>query len=124
MRRVPVRPLRAPDGRDGRPRGRRGLRRGAAADVERAPGVRRRRRRAVRAAGIVDHRDPTTGPVWDLLAAYVLACGLHTLTRVYVGERLVSTEGRCAGSLQARADDELRERIPHATRAAGAEPAP
>src|SRR3954451_22664294 len=69
---------------------------------------------------VVDHRDPTTGPVWDVVATYVLACGLRNLKAVYVGGRPVAREGRCLGPLQARADAELDERIRRAARAAGA----
>lgn len=65
---------------------------------------------------VVDHRDPTTGPVWDVVATYVLACGLRNLKRVHVGGRLVSAEGRCVSPLAARADDELRARLPRAAR--------
>ncbi len=66
---------------------------------------------------VVDHRDPTTGPVWDVLATYVLACGLRNLTQVRVG-------GRPAGSaLAARADGELRDRMARAAHAAGVRPA-
>ena len=68
---------------------------------------------------VVDHRDPTTGPVWDVVATYVLACGLRNLKAVYVGGRPVAREGRCLGPLQARADAELQERIPRAAAAAG-----
>ena len=70
---------------------------------------------------VVDHRDPTTGPVWDVVATYVLACGLRNLKAVYVGGRPVAREGRCLGPLQARADAELQERIPRAATAAGRE---
>jgi cytosine/adenosine deaminase-related metal-dependent hydrolase len=70
---------------------------------------------------VVDHRDPTTGPVWDVVATYVLACGLRNLKAVYVGGRPVAREGRCLGPLQARADAELQERIPRAAAAAGRE---
>ncbi len=65
---------------------------------------------------VVDHRSPSTGPVWDVLATYVLACGLRNLKQVYVGGRPVDA------TLAARADDELRERITRAAGAAGVEP--
>ncbi len=65
---------------------------------------------------VVDHRDPTTGPVWDVLATYVLACGLRNLKQVYVGGRLVDN------TLAARADDELRERMVRAAHKAGLHP--
>jgi cytosine/adenosine deaminase-related metal-dependent hydrolase len=72
---------------------------------------------------VVDHRDPSTGPVWDVLATYVLACGLRNLKQVYVGGRPVSVEGRCVSPLAARADDELRDRMPRAAAGAGLVPA-
>jgi cytosine/adenosine deaminase-related metal-dependent hydrolase len=72
---------------------------------------------------VVDHRSPSTGPVWDVLATYVLACGLRNLKRVHVGGRLVSAEGRCTSPLAAAADGELRERMARAAAAAGMVPA-
>jgi 5-methylthioadenosine/S-adenosylhomocysteine deaminase len=72
---------------------------------------------------VVDHRDPSTGPVWDVLATYVLACGLRNLKRVYVGGGPVSVEGRCVAPLAARADEELRARMPRAAASAGLVPA-
>jgi cytosine/adenosine deaminase-related metal-dependent hydrolase len=68
---------------------------------------------------VVDHRVPSTGPVWDVLATYVLACGLRNLKRVYVGGKLVSEEGRSTNPLSADADGELNERIVRAAAAAG-----
>jgi cytosine/adenosine deaminase-related metal-dependent hydrolase len=72
---------------------------------------------------LVDHRAPSTGPVWDVLATYVLACGLRNLKRVYVGGLLSSVEGRCTSPLAADADGELHARITRAARVAGLEPA-
>jgi 5-methylthioadenosine/S-adenosylhomocysteine deaminase len=72
---------------------------------------------------VVDHRAPSTGPVWDVLATYVLACGLRNLKRGYVGGRLASAEGRCTSPLAADADGELHARITRAAAAAGLEPA-
>ena len=71
---------------------------------------------------VVDHRAPSTGPVWDVLATYVLACGLRNLKRVYVGGKLVSEEGRSTNPLAADADGELAERIVRAAAAAGLRP--
>ena len=68
---------------------------------------------------VVDHRDPDTGPVWDVLATYVLACGLRNLQRVYVGGRLVSERGRSTSPLARDAAGELRERITAAARRQG-----
>ncbi|MCO1660389.1 amidohydrolase family protein [Pseudonocardia humida] len=72
---------------------------------------------------LVDHRAPSTGPVWDVPATYVLACGLRNLKRVYVGGRPASVEGRCTSPLAADADGELHARITRAARAAGLDPA-
>jgi 5-methylthioadenosine/S-adenosylhomocysteine deaminase len=72
---------------------------------------------------VVDHRSPSTGPVWDVLATYVLACGLRNLRQVYVGGRLVSVDGRCMSPLADRADAELEERITVAAAGAGLRPA-
>ena len=63
---------------------------------------------------VVDHRAPDTGPVWDVLATYVLACGLRNLKQVYVGGVLVSEEGRSTSPLAARASGELRSRMTEA----------
>lgn len=71
---------------------------------------------------VVDHRAPSTGPVWDVLATYVLACGLRNLKQVYVGGRLAARDGRCTGPLAADADGELHERITRAARVAGMVP--
>ena len=60
---------------------------------------------------VVDHRSPDTGPVWDVLATYVMACGLRNLTQVYVGGVLVSENGRSTSALAAAAPGELRSRI-------------
>ena len=43
---------------------------------------------------VVNPADPDTGPLWNPLATYALACGLRNLKRVYVGGKLVSAEGR------------------------------
>lgn len=68
---------------------------------------------------VVDHRSPSTGPVWDVAATYVMACGLRNLRQVRVGGRLVAEDGRCTSPLAAQADVELRARIGAAARAAG-----
>lgn len=60
---------------------------------------------------VVDHRSPDTGPVWDVLATYVMACGLRNLAQVYVGGVLVSEHGRSTSALAAAAPGELRSRI-------------
>ena len=43
---------------------------------------------------IVDPGDPDTGPLWNPIGTYVLACGLHNLKAVYVGGQCVSRDGR------------------------------
>ena len=60
---------------------------------------------------VVDHRSPDTGPVWDVLATYVMACGLRNLAQVYVGGVLVSENGRSTSALAAAAPGDLRSRI-------------
>jgi cytosine/adenosine deaminase-related metal-dependent hydrolase len=55
---------------------------------------------------VVDPRSPDTGPVWDPVATYVLACGLRNLKRVYVGGDLVSLDGRI---VHADADEVSRQ---------------
>ncbi|WP_456844253.1 amidohydrolase family protein [Cellulomonas sp. P5_C6] len=60
---------------------------------------------------LVDHRAPDTGPVWDVLATYVMACGLRNLSQVYVGGVLVSEGGRSTSALAAAAPGDLRTRI-------------
>jgi 5-methylthioadenosine/S-adenosylhomocysteine deaminase len=72
---------------------------------------------------VVDHRAPSTGPVWDVVATYVLACGLRNLKQVYVGGRLAAADGRCTSRLAAAVDGELHERITRAARSAGLSPA-
>lgn len=67
---------------------------------------------------VVDPRSPATGPVWDVVATYVLACGLRNLGAVYVGGRRIDP-----GPLAARADDELHARITRAAATAGWRPA-
>ena len=68
---------------------------------------------------VVDHRAPSTGPVWDVVATYVMACGLRNLRQVWSGGRLVSEDGRCTSPLAEQADAELHARIGAVARAAG-----
>jgi len=68
---------------------------------------------------VVDHRAPDTGPVWDVDATYVLACGLRNLRQVYVGGRLVSEDGRSTSPLAAAAPVELRARMTEAAHRLG-----
>lgn len=70
---------------------------------------------------LVDHRSPDTGPVWDVLATYVMACGLRNLKQVYVGGVLVSEQGTSPSALAAAAPGELRSRITEAAARWGVE---
>jgi 5-methylthioadenosine/S-adenosylhomocysteine deaminase len=45
---------------------------------------------------VVDPRDPATGPVWDPVATYVLACRQRHLKKVIVGGRVVWGAGAAA----------------------------
>ena len=60
---------------------------------------------------VVDPRAPDTGPLWDPVATYVLACGLRNLKAVYVGGRCVSRDGVSQHAVAARASDELHGRL-------------
>jgi 5-methylthioadenosine/S-adenosylhomocysteine deaminase len=60
---------------------------------------------------IVDPRMPDTGPLWDPVATYVLACGLRNLKAVYVGGRCVSREGVSEHPLAGKASEELHARL-------------
>jgi 5-methylthioadenosine/S-adenosylhomocysteine deaminase len=60
---------------------------------------------------VVDPRDPDTGPTWNPLGTYVLACGLRNLKAVYRGGELVSRDGRSTHPRAADAIRELHERL-------------
>jgi 5-methylthioadenosine/S-adenosylhomocysteine deaminase len=68
---------------------------------------------------IVDPVHPDTGPMWDVYATYVLACGLRNLKHVYVGGRCVSTEGRSQHSHADAVTEELHGRLAAAARSRG-----
>ncbi|WP_200837573.1 amidohydrolase family protein [Ruania rhizosphaerae] len=68
---------------------------------------------------VVDPRRPDTGPIWDVYATYVLACGLRNLAQVYVGGRLASEGGVATAPGAADAPAELAERITAAAHRAG-----
>ena len=61
---------------------------------------------------IVDMRDPDTGPVYDVLASYVLAAGLRNIQAVFVGGQQVAKgtkiltidEGRLRKEIDKRTD--------------------
>jgi cytosine/adenosine deaminase-related metal-dependent hydrolase len=60
---------------------------------------------------VVDPSAPDTGPVWDVYAHYAFACGLRNLTRVYIGGRLASHDGRSTHPLAAEASTQLHTRV-------------
>lgn len=60
---------------------------------------------------LVDPRQPDTGPLWDPVATYVLACGLRNLKAVYVGGRCVSREGVSLHPQAGKASEELHARL-------------
>ena len=60
---------------------------------------------------LVDPRDPDTGPIWDPIGTYALACGLRNLKAVYVGGRAVSKDGRPTHARAAQASVELHARL-------------
>jgi 5-methylthioadenosine/S-adenosylhomocysteine deaminase len=72
---------------------------------------------------VVDPRLPDTGPVWDPVATYVLACGLRNLKGVYVGGRCVSREGVSTHPAAAKASRELHSRLGRIAATLAAEPA-
>lgn len=59
---------------------------------------------------VVDPSSPHTGPIWDPVATYVLACGLRNLSQVIVGGTPVWARDT-ADPLRAQADHELTERM-------------
>lgn len=61
---------------------------------------------------VVDPRSPDTGPVWDPVGTYVLACGLRNLVGVYVGGVLAADrDGLTDRAGAARTSDELHARL-------------
>jgi cytosine/adenosine deaminase-related metal-dependent hydrolase len=68
---------------------------------------------------VVDPRQPDTGPIWDVYATYVFACGLRNLKKVYVGGKAVFDAALPPSDLWLTASHELHARIGHAARAAG-----
>lgn len=68
---------------------------------------------------IVDPRSPDVGPVWDVYATYVMACGLRNLREVWVGGRLASRDGVGTAAATAQAPEELRTRTARLAAATG-----
>ncbi|MDT3444321.1 amidohydrolase family protein [Pseudofrankia sp. BMG5.37] len=68
---------------------------------------------------VVDPRQPDTGPIWDVYATYVFACGLRNLKQVYVGGRSVYDASQPPSELATTASAELHARVGHAAREAG-----
>lgn len=68
---------------------------------------------------VVDPRKPDTGPIWDVVATYVMACGLRNLKHVFVGGVQVSKDGDLTSPLAADASLELHARIVHSARSQG-----
>ena len=60
---------------------------------------------------IVDPREPDTGPIWDAIGTYVLACGLRNLKAVYVGGKLAARDGRSVNPKAGQASRELHARL-------------
>lgn len=60
---------------------------------------------------VVDPANPDTGPVWDPVATYVLACGLRNLKAVYVGGVLASRDGSSTSAIAAEATKQLHSRM-------------
>jgi cytosine/adenosine deaminase-related metal-dependent hydrolase len=60
---------------------------------------------------IVDPAEPDTGPIWNAIGTYVLACGLRNLKAVYVGGKLASREGKSTNPKAPDASRELRARL-------------
>ncbi|MDG4663729.1 amidohydrolase family protein [Mycobacterium sp. 236(2023)] len=71
---------------------------------------------------VVDPSSPHTGPIWDPVATYVLACGLRNLTQVVVGGELVWTAGE-PNPLSVKANHELTERMVASAAHSGIRPA-
>lgn len=72
---------------------------------------------------VVDPTSPHTGPIWDPIATYVLACGLRNLIQVLVGGRPVWTSGT-TDPMRAQADHELTERMIASAAQSGIHPIP
>lgn len=68
---------------------------------------------------VVNPSSPDTGPVWDVFASYVFACGLRNLERVYIGGELAALAGASTNPLAADATAHLHDRVRAAAARAG-----
>jgi cytosine/adenosine deaminase-related metal-dependent hydrolase len=71
---------------------------------------------------VVDPLRPDTGPIWDVYATYVMACGLRNLAQVWIGGRQVSAEGHARHPAAAAASREVHERMTQVARNRGLPP--
>jgi len=71
---------------------------------------------------VIDPTRPDTGPMWDLYATYVMACGLRNVDEVRVGGRLVSRHGETVNPLGTTVAGELHMRVIAAAQRAGLTP--
>lgn len=60
---------------------------------------------------VVNPRSPDTGPIWDPWGTYVLACGLRNLKQVWIGGKLVSSDGVSTIIDQEKVSEELHFRL-------------
>jgi cytosine/adenosine deaminase-related metal-dependent hydrolase len=60
---------------------------------------------------VVDPREPDTGPVWDAVGTYVLACSLRNLHSVWVGGRQVADGARLCDPESAEVVTQVHERM-------------
>lgn len=71
---------------------------------------------------VVDPRSPDTGPVYDPVATYVLACDLRSLKQVYVGGKLKAEGLALVGVDEAALRKEIDSRTDRLRAAAGSAP--
>jgi cytosine/adenosine deaminase-related metal-dependent hydrolase len=60
---------------------------------------------------VVDPRRPDTGPVWDAVGTYVLACSLRNLRSVWVGGRMVADGAELTDPQADEVVDQVHERM-------------
>jgi 5-methylthioadenosine/S-adenosylhomocysteine deaminase len=61
---------------------------------------------------IVDPRAPDSGPLWDPVASFVLACGLRNLKAVYIGGEPKSSVGVLADPIAVEASARIHDILP------------